>query len=171
MNDWRLQTWVCPRAGAGLGMRDWGYHETWDPGPEPRLETVMRSVSCRPLTHSRVTTVQVMWTIQCHLSCGLPTENLSWELIDEISVPQQQCICGVFVKMLCEHNIICRIIWSVVAENVGLCFHSAIDLNNMVMMRGGDTEHNNNFAQCRVGGVLIISMHTLMHCLYQDKAL
>ena len=52
-----------------------------------------------------------------------------------------------------------------VAENVGLCFHSAIDLNNVMMMGGRDTEHNNNFAQCRGGGVLIISKYTLMHCL------
>ena len=167
IGGWRHEPVLRPVSASAW---DWEYHET-------RAETedcheVSQLPASDPLTsHNSPGIVNNLQTIECHLSVVCPRkiyhENLSMKLAFHNSNAFV-----VYLSNCCEHNIICRIIWSVV-ENVGPCFHSANDLNNVMMMGGWDTEHNNKYAQCRVGAVLIISMHTLsLWCIvYQDKAI
>lgn len=165
IGGWRHEPVLRPVSASAW---DWEYHET-------RAETrdcheVSQLPASDPLTsRNSPGIVNNLQTIQCHLSVVCPRKVYHENLLMKLAFHNSNAFV-VYLSVCCV-NIIRRIIWSVV-ENVGPCFHSAIDLNNVMMMGGWDTEHNNNnkYAQC---GMLIISMHTLrLWCIvYQDKAL
>ena len=106
--------------------------------PETRAETVMRSVSCRPQTthksqQSRYDQ-QYSASVICLVVCP---RKINHENISLIKLAFQNSNAFVrYLSLLCVNITLSDrssdLWWRV--ENVGLCFHSDVDPNNVMMM-------------------------------------